>query len=604
MNELSMKSDKKLPNLKEPVKGKKGTSKYMRMKVTNAPYASDYKKAMNAGFKSDANRKAAFAKMNDSTHSADKKPEKYVGPDGKTKIRMVAMDKEVVKKEEMQAYRIGHKSVAGNVHAKNPDDAMKQLRKKGVKGDIKLTHRGPVSSLPKRRIPTREELDKAKNEASVLKPKSAMDIVKHARTLAKNPRDYMMNRKKYIDKARAKVFKMYPKEAINHDDAHRDAQTHSDGSMSVKKIPSMIKKSGDKHLHLHMKSYHKEKDGQDFAKKHGYKVKNYVKTPSGTRMDIHKESVDEARVTSTAFRKKNAMVNPMDKKNISDMAKDKKYKGNTSGLMRDVKKKYPDQHHSKIVQDIYKKHAETNEMIDPMDLRGRPKKKDPNPESPYGMKHPLHPMNIAKKKAKEAEKVKKEAKTFDYFDSKDAASAHAKKHGGKVFVNTGKGATKVKGKPVNTHVVIKKEAVEYPHMMYDPKTGNQVKAKTPADHNKYSKMGYTHEKPNTDEALNLQQRMKRSRLMKRMKARIKIGRKRAMKKMANKKTIEKRAMRQARNQIAKKLTRGIPKGELSFARKQEIEKRLSKPALQSRIKRIAKRIFKDVRKKEVERKKG
>jgi len=73
-----------------------------------------------------------------------------------------------------------------------------------------------------------------------------------------------------------------------------------------------------------------------------------------------KESVDE-RVTSIAFRKKTAMVNPMDKKNISDMAKDKKYKGNTSALMKDVKKKYPDQHHSKIVQDIYKKHAETNE---------------------------------------------------------------------------------------------------------------------------------------------------------------------------------------------------------------------------------------------------
>ena len=445
MNELSMKKDKKLPNLKVPVKGKKGVSKYMRKKLPSTAKDDLY----------------------NSVQSADKKPEKYMKPDGKVGIRMVKTDKEVIKKE-----------------------------------------------------------------ASVLKPKSTMDIVKHAKTLAKNPRDYMMNKKKYLDKARAKVFKMYPKEAINHDDAHRDAQTHSDGSMSVKKIPSMIKKPGDKHLHLHMKSYHKEKDGQDFAKKHGYKVKNYVKTPSGTRMDIHKE------------------------------------------------------------------------MVDPMDLRGRPKKKDPNPESPYGMKHPLHPANIAKKKAKEAEKVKKEAKTFDYFDSKDAASAHAKKHGGKVFVNTGKGATKVKGKPVNTHVVIKKEAVEYPHMMYDPKTGKEVEAKTPADHNKYAKMGYTHEKPNTDEALNLAQRMKRSRLMKRMKARIKIGRKRAMKKMANKKTIEKRAMRQARNQIAKKLTRGIPKKELTFARKQEIEKRLSKPALQQRIKRMAKRIFKDVRKKEVERKKG
>ena len=35
-----------------------------------------------------------------------------------------------------------------------------------------------------------------------------------------------------------------------------------------------------------------------------------------------------------------------------------------------------------------------------------------------------------------------------------------------------------------------------------------------------------------------------------------------------------------------------------------IEKRLEKPALQQRIKRIAKRLFKDVRKKEVQRKKG
>ena len=107
-----------------------------------------------------------------------------------------------------------------------------------------------------------------------------------------------------------------------------------------------------------------------------------------------------------------------------------------------------------------------------------------------------------------------------------------------------------------------------------------------------------------DEALTLQQRMKRSRLMKRMKARIKIGRDRARRKMANKQKLERRAMRQARAQIAKKLTRGIPKGELSFARKQEIEKRLDKPALKQRIKRIAKRIFKDVRKKEVQRKKG
>ena len=296
VNELSMKTDTNLKNLKIPVKGPKGTSKRMRMKVAthNAPGSSDIKKAVNS-----------------STHSADKKPEKYIGPDGKPKIRMVPMDKEVVKKE-----------------------------------------------------------------ASVLKPTKPSDITKHARTLAKSSDDYERNKKKYIDKARSKVFKMYPKESLN-------------------------------------------------------------------------------------------------------------------GLMKEDK--------------------------------------------------------------------------YTYFDTKDDAHAHAKKHGGKVYTNTGKGATKVKGKPVNTHVVIKDDV---------------------------------------DEALSMMQRIKKSRTMKRMKARIAIGRRRAAKKMANKKTLEKRSRRQARNELAKKLTRGIPKSELTPARKREIEKRLEKPALQQRINRLAKRKFKDVRKKEVARKKG
>ena len=42
---------------------------------------------------------------------------------------------------------------------------------------------------------------------------------------------------------------------------------------------------------------------------------------------------------------------------------------------------------------------------------------------------------------------------------------------------------------------MKGEEVKYPHKMYDPKTGKEVTAKTPEDHEKYAKMGYTHEKP-------------------------------------------------------------------------------------------------------------
>jgi len=38
-----------------------------------------------------------------------------------------------------------------------------------------------------------------------------------------------------------------------------------------------------------------------------------------------------------------------------------------------------------------------------------------------------------------------------------------------------------------------------PHMMYDPKTGKAYKAEKPEDHDRMSKLGYTHEKPKVDE---------------------------------------------------------------------------------------------------------
>ena len=74
------------------------------------------------------------------------------------------------------------------------------------------------------------------------------------------------------------------------------------------------------------------------------------------------EKLLSERVTSTAFRKKTARVNPMVKKDIERMIGDRKYKGNTSGLMKDIKKKFPDEYESDIVQDMMKKHAETNEQ--------------------------------------------------------------------------------------------------------------------------------------------------------------------------------------------------------------------------------------------------
>lgn len=120
----------------------------------------------------------------------------------------------------------------------------------------------------------------------------------------------------------------------------------------------------------------------------------------------------------------------------------------------------------------------------------------------------------------------------------------------------------------------------------------------------YKRKRHMYEDQETVEALTLQQRMAKARQLKRMKAKIKIGRERAKRKMADKKKLEGRARKQARTFILKKLTKGKNKSELSFARRAELEKRMSAPAVKKRINMLAKRMFKDVRKKEVERKKG
>ena len=106
------------------------------------------------------------------------------------------------------------------------------------------------------------------------------------------------------------------------------------------------------------------------------------------------------------------------------------------------------------------------------------------------------------------------------------------------------------------------------------------------------------------EALTTAQRIQRGRQMKKIKHKIALGRKKAMKRMATKDTLEKRAIRQARTKILKKLTKGLDKGELSFSRRQELEKRLGSPAMKRKIAAIAKKSFKDVRKQEIERKRA
>jgi len=106
----------------------------------------------------------------------------------------------------------------------------------------------------------------------------------------------------------------------------------------------------------------------------------------------------------------------------------------------------------------------------------------------------------------------------------------------------------------------------------------------------------------TDEALGMAQRRARARQMKKYATRLKMGRKRAAAKMADAPRLKRRAQKAARNALAKKLTKGISKSELTPARKMEIEKRLDK--MKPRVARLAKKMLPTIRKKELARRQG
>jgi len=106
----------------------------------------------------------------------------------------------------------------------------------------------------------------------------------------------------------------------------------------------------------------------------------------------------------------------------------------------------------------------------------------------------------------------------------------------------------------------------------------------------------------TDEALTIQQRMAASRRMKKLANKIKIGKKKAAKKIASMDKLKKRANKQARELLLKKLTKGKGKGDLSMARRAELEKKLDKK--KAVIQKIAKKLLPKVRKAEIAKKKG
>ena len=99
-----------------------------------------------------------------------------------------------------------------------------------------------------------------------------------------------------------------------------------------------------------------------------------------------------------------------------------------------------------------------------------------------------------------------------------------------------------------------------------------------------------------DEALNIQQRMKMKQSLRRNKAKIQLGRKRAARKMASAEVLKGRANKQAKNIIIKKILKNKQKGDLSYGGRVNLEKQVAKR--KGAILRLAKKLLPKVRQKD------
>ena len=99
-----------------------------------------------------------------------------------------------------------------------------------------------------------------------------------------------------------------------------------------------------------------------------------------------------------------------------------------------------------------------------------------------------------------------------------------------------------------------------------------------------------------EEVLTIQQRMKKKQVMRRSKAKIAMGRKRAARKMASQEVLRGRAKKQARNLIVKKNLKNRNKADLSYGSRAALEKMVAKR--KGAIDRIARKLLPKVRQKD------
>ena len=137
------------------------------------------------------------------------------------------------------------------------------------------------------------------------------------------------------------------------------------------------------------------------------------------------------------------------------------------------------------------------------------------------------------------------------------------------------------------------------------KSGLPVKLQKSKDggdmYNKIREWGGITEDMSLEEALNAQQRMKKKMIMRRIKAKIKLGRRRAKFKMAKPAKLKIRAKKKARELIRQRIAgkQGKNYSSLPYASRQQIDKRMATKS--GAIEKLAKKMLPKVRKGEQER---
>ena len=99
-----------------------------------------------------------------------------------------------------------------------------------------------------------------------------------------------------------------------------------------------------------------------------------------------------------------------------------------------------------------------------------------------------------------------------------------------------------------------------------------------------------------NEVASMATRMKMKAAMRKNKAKIALGRKKAAKKLASPEQLKQRAVKQAKNILIKKMLKDKSKGDLGMSGRKEIEKKLAKK--KGAIAKIAKKLLPLVKKKD------